>query len=297
MTPVVNSISTTEATNGDVITINGADFSLIALDNFILFGEIECIVITATTTTITCSLGKGQAGLKQLWLHVLTGSVAQTNGITLEYKATLSSIYPITSGTQGGIELTIMGDGFVSANDDIVKSDSIGYTYSGHKTVLNNAGCSSWKNTVFVGDSECVISSFSGTLLRCVIPPGMGSVDVTVTVYCDDIESTESYNTIFNSQFVYNSTLDATITAINPMTGSSKGGQTVVIIGTGFSASIEDIIVMVRACTNSYYLLIPCCPQVGILAIVLSIIFMVLFLCRLETQFVMSCQLMKMVLQ
>ena len=211
-----------------------------------MFGEIECNVTDAISTTITCTLGEGQTGVKELWLHVLTDSVAQTNGITLEYKISLSSVEPITSGTGGGIELTIMGDGFMSVNEEIVKSDSIGYTYSGYESVLND-NCNNWKNKVLVGDNECEITSFSQTLLKCVIPPGSaGTVNVTVTVYCEDVGSDESNSVVFDNQFTYDSGLDPTITAIVPSFGSGRGGETVTITGTGFPTSTDDITVMVR---------------------------------------------------
>ena len=245
LSPYVDSISPITASGGDTVTIAGDGFSTTASDNFVLFGEIECNVIQATNTSIDCILGNGIVGSKKLWLHVLTNSVAKTNGISLEYIVAVHSMEPSTSGTGGGIELTLAGDGFASISEKVIKSDNIGYTFSGYKSVLPSS-CNSWKNKVLVGSEECKITSFSQALVKCVIPPGSeGSVNVELSVYCEDSGSTESYTTIFTDQFTYASALDPTITSISPTTGSGRGGETVTITGTGFPASTDEISVMV----------------------------------------------------
>ena len=245
-TPIVNSISPTKASNGDIITITGEGFGSDVADNFVLFGDIECNVTQVTDTSLTCVIGRGQAGMKKLWLHVLSGSVAKTDGISLEYKVSLLSVDPTSSGTKGGIEVTLMGDGFVGADTEetALTDGSLRYSYSGYRSARNN--CNSWKNMVLIDEDECVINSASRTEIRCIVPAGTaGTVDVSVSVLCDDVNSTEEYNVSAIGLFTYHTGLDPTVASISPSSGSGRGGETVSIIGTNFPSSIDEITVMV----------------------------------------------------
>ena len=246
-TPYVTSISPTSGSAGDIISIVGQGFSPVASENFVLLGEIECNVTESTNTSLTCVVGKGQAGSKTLWLHVLTGSVADTNGITFEYLVSVHTMDPITSGITAGIELSLTGDGFVNMQDAVFPSTSAGYSYSGYTSVLDG-NCNSWKNKVIIGDNECEVTSFSQSMLNCVVPAGSaGSVDVTVTVYCDELNSTESYSTVYQEQFTYDSAMDPIITSVSPLSGSGRGGDMVTITGTGFINTADETTVMVSA--------------------------------------------------
>lgn len=212
----------------------------------------------ATDNNIMCTLGKGQAGNKQLWIHVLSSSVAETNGITLEYTLTLQSIEPMLSGTGGGVEITITGDGFISSashSSETSTDNSFGYLFSGYKSVKNIDGCSSWKNKVLIGDKECEINSFSSTIIKCTVPPALsaGSFDITASVYCVDDGSTVSYDSaMFPTQFTYDNALQPTITSINPLTGSGRGGEMVSILGTGFTNVADDVTVQVSLHGGTY---------------------------------------------
>ncbi len=244
-TPNVTSISPTSGSAGDIISIVGQGFSPMASENFVLLGEIECNVTQSTNTSLTCVVGEGQAGSKPLWLHVLTGSVADSIGITFEYLVAIHTIDPITSGITAGIELSLTGDGFVNTQDTVFQSASAGYSYSGYTSVLDGS-CNSWKNKVLIGDSECEITSFSQSMINCVVPAGSaGSVDVAVTVYCDELNSTESYSAVYQEQFTYDSALDPTILSVSPLSGSGRGGDTVTITGMGFINTADETTVMV----------------------------------------------------
>ena len=207
------------AANGDLITIYGSGFSTVNENNFVLFGEVQCMVATTSDSSISCVLSDGQAGVKKLWLHVLSMGAAETNDITLEYKVTVDSIDPITCGTEGGVDVIITGDGFVD-NDNHPDTSGIGYTYSQYKTATAS-NCNLWKTKVLIGSNECVLTDYSRTSIKCIAPDGIdGTTDIIVTIYCDDVDTSEEYNGMLSGGFTYNSSLSPNVTTISPVSGS-----------------------------------------------------------------------------
>ena len=250
-TPAINSISQTKATAGDNITIYGNGFSTNTTKNFVLFGDIECKVTFSNSTTIICTLGIGQAGIKTTWVHVLNKGVADSNNITLLYTVSVLTVEPATSGLGGGIEVTISGNGFAT---DSTSNHHIGYTYNEYKTVTAST-CNSWEIRVLFGSNEGVVTKINSTSIKCIAPATtiLGTTDVIVGIYCADNGNTEEHNGTLTGGYNYDSALTPTITSITPASGSGQGGTTVTIGGTGFST---DTTAMVRhsICTSEEYL-------------------------------------------
>ena len=237
---MVSNISSSSASIGATITVQGTGFSAVPANNFVKFGEVECSVTVATETMLQCTLGNGRAGAKPLYLHILTAGVAETGNITLNIQVTITSVAPTMSGLQGGVDVTISGSGFATSEDP-PKGSNLGYTYSQYK-VYSNSNCSLWENKVTINGQDCAVKTSSATELVCVAPPAVtaGAKDVIVTVRCTDAGSTAETSQTLSAGFTYDATLTPTVTAINPAQGSGRGGETVTITGIGFSAVVAD---------------------------------------------------------
>lgn len=69
-TPHIITVTPPTATHGDPMTITGSGFGTDSSVILILFGEVPCVVNTATDVEVTCTLGEGVAGHKQVFLQV-----------------------------------------------------------------------------------------------------------------------------------------------------------------------------------------------------------------------------------
>ena len=233
------------AATGDNITIQGNGFSTEMDNNFVMFGEVECTVTTATETMLQCTLGDGRAGPKPLYLHVFTAGLAKAENITLQLELSLTTIHPNSGSVQGGIKVMIRGSGFATSKGT-PRGSGLGYTYSRYQMAA--AGdCKEWRDRVSIGGADCPITSSSGIQLVCVVPMGSdGAADVIATVYCADDGSTVEVSGSIADGFTYNPALVVTVTSISPTQGSGRGGDMVTIMGTGFSATAAENSVMVR---------------------------------------------------
>lgn len=241
--PVVTSFNPVNATVGTNITIYGHGFSTEVDDNFVMFGDADCMVTMATNTSLQCTITNGQAGPKRLHLHVLSAGLANTGNHTLQLQADITGVQPAMSGVGGGVDMYISGSGFVSSKDR-PRGPHPGYSYSGYKAVASN-NCSTWQNRVTVGGVNCPIKSSNETSIVCVVPAGTaGEADLMVTLTCTEGEGSEEMTSL-SAGFTYNASLTTTVTSITPSSGSGRGGTAVTITGTGFSVTPSGNAVMV----------------------------------------------------
>ena len=243
LTPSVLYISPTSATNGDTIQINGTGFSANVTDNFVRFGGIDCNITSSSEELIECTLGVGVAGDHTLHLHVLSNGVAETDGIELQYQVEVYSISVTEGSDAGGTEIVIMGTGFVPQSPP--QSDSSG-SISGnialaldYANVFTEYSCTSGhSNVVLIGDNECTISDSTYSTITCTTPENTGpgtTYDVTVIVLCNDNPADTSHMDTLPDGYTYNTTLTPVVTSVAPSQGSTTGGETITISGSGFS--------------------------------------------------------------
>lgn len=69
-TPHIFTVTPPTATHGDTVTITGTGFGTDLSLILILFGDVPCLVHTATDVEVTCMLGQGVAGHKKVFLQV-----------------------------------------------------------------------------------------------------------------------------------------------------------------------------------------------------------------------------------
>ena len=210
-TPIVTSITPSAGTYGDTIQINGTAFSS---NVSVLFGEAECAILSVSTDAISCQLGMESAGPKSLSLLAPPhGYAIIASGIVLEYEVTVDGIVPNSGSTEGGTDIVITGTAFAS---------------------YDNSNCS---NEVYIGANMCQVSSSTYTEIKCKTSASSSSMltqDVTVSVVCVGSGSPPENGTFANG-FTYDMGLTPVISGISPTSGSGIGGETVTIMGSGFS--------------------------------------------------------------
>ena len=70
-TPHIHSVTPTTAGSGETVTIMGSGFTEDPGLILVLFGDIPCEVMSASSDEVTCVLEKGTAGQKQIFLQVI----------------------------------------------------------------------------------------------------------------------------------------------------------------------------------------------------------------------------------
>ncbi|KAL3886654.1 hypothetical protein ACJMK2_026634, partial [Sinanodonta woodiana] len=200
-TPTVTAVNPTSGAHGTVITITGTGFDgTTASNNHVLIGDIECTIIIATNTYITCIVGNGHMGRHKV--VVITsgkGSARHPIGgdVVFDYTAGINSTSPTTGNLGGGTTLILSGYGF--GGDAVVK----------------------------VGTDACIITSINSTQIVCHTPASTIAQTVSVTV------SQNGQSLTSPNSFTYSLSQTTTITSVTPSTLGVQNG-TIQISGMGF---------------------------------------------------------------
>lgn len=255
-TPTVTGVAPNQASTNTSITLSGTGFSEIPSENYVVFGSVECEVLSSTATRIQCRLGSGFAGFKGLYLHVLYSGVAETNASGLTYGLVLNTITPSQGSQTGGTEVTITGSGFYhEASNSMGSRSSQSSPSEMTSSYLHRvAGCpSGWRNQVTLGGSRCtVIHSESMSLVvrtpAEIVGRGSSLYDLEVSVLCPDDVSIPS-TALLPSVFTYDPTYTPSVSTVSPSYGVTQGGQEVTISGDGFSTNTQENEVLVSVVT------------------------------------------------
>ena len=237
-TPTVTGIEPGQASRDATITITGTGFSEVLTENYVLFGDVECTMLSATMTRIECMLGAGYAGFKGLYLHVIYAGVAETNAQGLAYDLVLSGVAPRQGSQTGGTEMTITGSGFYH--------ETSGIELPPHVQDMSTECVSGWRNEATIGGRPCIVVQSTGTSLTVKTPAEVagGTGDLEVFVVCLD-NANISASVVLANAFTYDSVFTPSLTSIVPSMGAVQGGQTVMISGLGFSPNVLDNEVLV----------------------------------------------------
>ena len=252
-TPAVTSINTTSAKSGDRIEIYGSLLSQQPEDTYVQFGDAECCIIFSSNETIQCILSDSFAGSKALTLYTSSRGKADSDGIVLQYHLELESLSPVEGSIAGGTQVTINGHGFYhqAVNGSATANGTVTQELFALSHREDALGCQSgWQNIVTVGGNACEVIESTLTTLIIVTPAETANesrYDVTVEVYCRDQPQLSSSQTL-TAGYTYSSVLTPTLTSIQPMEGSIQGGDTLTILGSGFSNMAQENTVEVGAC-------------------------------------------------
>lgn len=196
--PSITSITPTSGTTGQSVVIVGSNF--VAGSTTVTVGGVSCAVTSASSTSITCTIGSGPAGNQPVLATV--ASIGQSNNnIQFQYILQVTNISPSSGSYGGGQLITITGNGFNGSTVSVT----------------------------ICGQPCQPVTVISNTQLTCRTPPATFSSSNTpcsLMVTAGSLSQTSSY--------VYTASLTATITAINPVRGGTGGGTLLTVTGTNF---------------------------------------------------------------
>lgn len=192
------------------LTISGTGFGSTQESNTVLIGDKgSCDIITASTTSITCTISNSPSGEQEVRVNVIGKGFAINNANTIVVvPLTIISFQPSEGPAGGGFLLTINGSGF---------SDN---------------------SMVFVGEELCMnaeIVNFAS--ISCTAPPFTSNTGYVNIMIIDGILSTTASSTFF-----YNATQTPIISSIEPAVVTMSGGL-MNITGTGFGDNIEAVFI------------------------------------------------------
>ncbi len=195
------------AAGGTTVTISGIGFLTGAS---VLFGLVPATNVTVTSTSqITATVPANSVATVAVPVTVVnTGGVSGTLSGAFTYGATtgqlnVSGIAPSNGSLNGGTTVTITG-----------------------------SGLSRVTSVSFGGVAGTGLSATGDSSLTVTTPAAWAGV-VTVTVVTSDGSSTTMPNA-----FVYSTVAAITLTSISPAAGSTAGGTTTTLSGSGFATGI-----------------------------------------------------------
>lgn len=209
--PTVTNVTPVEGgvQGGTLVTVTGTGFNagarVVLGDQIYVDGEVGGAVVQSATT-ITLTTRATIAGLHDAVVIDETGVEGRmTNAFSVVDNPTIDTIFPPAGDASGGTQLVLRGDNFLT----------------GLSVRIDGADQSS----VLVDSNERVVVTTDGGL------PG-GPYDV-------EIENPGGG--IATASFVYVPQLDPEVTSVSPASGTSDGGETITITGSGFTADSEVV--------------------------------------------------------
>jgi IPT/TIG domain len=210
--PSLTSVSPSSATTagGTPVVITG---TRLTGATFILFqANMATNMVVVNDTTINCTTPAGSAGPVQVTMSNPNGNANLPAGFTyVAPPPTVFSVTPSTGSEEGGDGVIITGTGFVGVNTTGV---------------------------MFGPNPATGVIPDTPTQFTCLTPPGTGTVDVSV------VASTGVGTLPGGFTYTASANHEVEVTGIVPATGSSAGGDTVVISGTNFYGDPPVAVVM-----------------------------------------------------
>ncbi len=205
--PAIDSFSTSmgSAAGGTVVTITGARLNGASE---LLFGDVPATSYIIESDTVIAAVAPPEAaGVVDVSVVTPTGTSALTAADEFTYTnaslPTVSALGVSTGTTAGGAVVTVSGSGFTGAT---------GVSFGGVPAA-----------------SFSVLSD--GTLVATAPPQAAGTVDVTVSTYAGTSAAVTA------DHFTYTAASAPTVSGVTPGSGTSTGGATVVVTGSGFTGA------------------------------------------------------------
>ncbi|CAF3962866.1 unnamed protein product [Rotaria sp. Silwood2] len=210
ITPNVISVEPTSGSTWQILNITGENF--VNGQTSVRVGNTLCVITSLSTTSITCTLALSIAtGHYPVIVHVNTSGDSNSD-ILFFSELLLTNITPAQGSYGGGLQVTVIGDGFNGTN-------------------LNVTICNQTCSTVVV---------ISNTELTCITP---SLVPVGFNTSCN---LTVNINSISSSMpFLYTSDLTATLVSVSPTRAGTGGGTTLTINGNNFPNSTDVLLVTI----------------------------------------------------
>ncbi|XP_050416785.2 fibrocystin-L [Patella vulgata] len=194
---------------GLLLKINGNGFS--PINTTVSIDGSDCPVMNVTFSLVVCSTPAHAVGSTNV---IVTSETVSYTSQTFTYASGASPAVTSINPTQGTATntLTITGTGFSSTMED---------------------------NSVTINNVPCVVTAASTTSIACTLGDvSSGAYPVVVNVAGFGFSDS-------NTQFTY----EMTFSTISPSTGSSSGGQSVTLSGSGFVRGSMTVTVCGQPCS------------------------------------------------
>ena len=211
---------------GSTLTITGNDFidPSPSLPNITIGGSPCTSSAFTNTTTLTCVIPPGTAGLADIVVTNPDGQTSTLSGGAFQYRdePSIDSLSPSVVDPAGGMVVTINGSGFINNGPITVTFDPAG----------TPTACS-------------LVTYISSTQISCTSPAlSAGTYTVRVTNGDDDTQQKDALNAI-------NYLAPPNITGITPNNGPITGNTSITITGTNFVGTpLPTVTVDGNPCTS-----------------------------------------------
>merc|ERR1719239_2005518 len=179
-TPSVSSVSPTEGSGAQTLTISGSNFGATPE---VSIGGSDCAVTAATDSSISCDLPAIAGGDYAVVVFAVEYGLSDES---TTYTSTLAadSMTPTSGSFGGGSLLTIAGQGFDTVTNPEVTgvSPQRGGTGGGTEITVTGTGFAASGNKVMIDGSICDITAESTTSITCLTNRHSGCIEVPVTV-------------------------------------------------------------------------------------------------------------------
>lgn len=200
ITPHITSVSPTLGNTSQVLHMTGNNFDGLGQVT-IEVGNTECALRNRSATLITCIVSSNlSAGNHPVTVHI-AGIGNSNSDVFYTHDLVIISASPTVGGYGGGMPVTLLGDGFSSAN--------ISASVCGQPCLL----------TRVVSNTQLVCTTPNISLTG-------GNTTCNLTVTAGGISK--------NTRFTYTINLTPTVGSVSPAKGGTGGGTTITINGTNF---------------------------------------------------------------
>ena len=202
-TPTITTISPTSGSGSLTLSVTGTNLDDITMVNT---GQYECIIISTSSTLVTCSLNTIPGGL--FAVQVKSSSLGHSNK-DIEYKSdfNLSTATPSSGSFGGGTLLVLNGVGFDTDNEPNV-------------TICGNV---------------CQISLISNSEIQCRTPAEADSSSDTKVCTIALTQGSSVVDLV--DAFTFDISLTPSVTGLSPVRGGTGGGTSITITGVSFASS------------------------------------------------------------
>ncbi len=180
------------------------------------FGAVKSAIAAAIAVAVVAAVAALAADLTR---H------GSTSAVTLP---AVTGVSPAGGTTTGGTKVTITGTGL--ARVALVTFGGVAGTITADSGTQITVTSPPSTGTVDISETAAAITADSGTRITGTSPPGTGMVDVTVTTRLGTSKPTAA------DRYAYTAPRPA-VTGMSPDSGSTAGGTTVSITGTGLAGA------------------------------------------------------------
>ena len=222
LTPSLDSV----ASSGDELTITGAGFTTDITDFVVSVGSLGCEVTAATTSSITCTLEAGSAGVYDVYVVVKSLGLATqpaAGQLTHEVTMTIFSNSPSEGSMGGGTTVTVTGTGFPATMEG-------------------------WASgSVSIDGSECKVISTSFGEFQCIT--SANTVGSRKKRAASEISVTIGSASATGGSFNYDASLTPSVSAVSQTSSAIMGGDVMSIEGTAFGYTWGKVLIGDAECT------------------------------------------------